>query len=96
MTLSKATLLVGLVACGQAGLAVGLYRYGLLGWFALILLFTASLVACHMLLGLTTRWPRGTGRRRSVSYIVALVLAGAVQFLGFAVGLAIAFNIWGT
>jgi hypothetical protein len=96
MTLSKATLFFALMACGQAGLVLGLYRYGLAGSFVLVLLFTASVAACHMLLGQTTRWLRGTGRRRSLSYVVALVLAGAVQFLGIAFGLVVAFNVWGT
>lgn len=96
MPTSKAVLSIGLLACAQAGLIIGLYRYGLAGSVALILLFIASLVACYVALGRSARWARGGSGRRSLRFVVALVLAGAVQSVAAVAALAIAFNLWGT
>jgi len=92
MPTSKAVLSIGLVACAQAALIIGLYRYGIAGSFALILLYIASLVACYVVLGRSARWVRG---RPALHFVVALVLAGVVQSVAAVAALAVAFNIWG-
>jgi hypothetical protein len=96
MPISKTMLSIGLLACAQAGLIIGLYRYGLAGSVALILLYAASLVACYVLLNRSARWARGGSGRRSLGFVVALVLAGAVQSVAAVTAIAVAFTLWGT